>query len=140
MDRMLTALRLAGLAIVALFAGISVPTHAPSIDAAGEYAWRLRDHSDYAGLTRGATGTSEIAGTLVLTRSLTGYDASMTSATFAAPYPFLVSVVEDRVIVYADTELGELRFDLPSVPGVPAEWTLRTEEWGELRGRLELSR
>lgn len=140
---MLTALRLTGVALIALFAGFSVPAHAPNVrsDTTGAYDWVMLDHEQYEGLFRRWRGDGlEVAGTLVLTRSSTGYDARMTSARLATPHPFLVSTVDDRTIVYTDTEMGELRFDLPSVPEVAAEWTLRSEEWGELHGRLEVSR
>ena len=140
---MLMALRLIGVALIALFAGFSVPAHAPNVlsDITGAYDWVMLDHDQYEGLFRPWRGDGlDVAGTLVLTRSPTGYDARMTSASQATPHPFLVSTVDDRTIIYVDTEMGELRFDLPSSPGVAAEWTLRSEEWRELHGRLEVAR
>jgi hypothetical protein len=140
---MLTALRLAGVALIALFAGFSVPVHPPNVrpDITGAYEWVMLDHDQYEGLFHQWRGDGlDVAGTLVLTPSPTGYDARMTSAGKATPPPFLVTTVDDRTIVYVDTEMGELRFDVPSVPGVAAEWTLRSEAWGELHGRLEVSR
>ena len=139
---MLSLLRLAGVAIVALVAGITVSPKAPasSLDLAGEYEWSMLDHDEFASIVRRSGGAEVVAGRLILTRSRTGYDARLTSSILAPPEPFLVTVVEDRVIVYSDTELGELRLDLPSKAGVPAEWTIRSEEWGELHGRLQVSR
>lgn len=140
---MLTVLRLTGVAVIALFAGFSVPAHPPNArsDRTGAYDWVMLDHEQYEGLFRQWRGDGlDVAGSLVLTRSPTGFDARMTSAGGATPHPFLVSTVDDRTIVYTDTEIGELRFDLPRVPGVAAEWTLRSEAWGELHGRLEVSR
>lgn len=139
---MLSLLRLAGVAIIALVAGITVApkSSGSSIDIAGEYAWTMLDHDEYASILRRRGTGDAVAGSLVLTRTRTGFDARMTSDMLVAAQPFLVAVVDDRVIVYADTELGELRLDVPAKPGVPAEWTIRSEEWGELHGRLQVTR
>ena len=134
--------RLIGVAIVALLAGLSLPSGVldPVGVPGGAYEWRMLDHDGYAWLARQVDRSGDLGGTLVLTRSATGYDARMTSSLAGGMQPFLVSVVDDRVIVYADTRLGELRLDLPRTDSVVAEWTLRSEEFGESRGRLRLQK
>lgn len=134
--------RLTGMALVALIAGITEPSNPPtsSLDMSGEYDWRLLDREQYVALAPELASVRAVSGRLLLTRSEYGYDAAMACDGRRKPEPFLVVVAEDRVIVYAATELGELRFDVPASDTVQAEWTLRTSD-GRLRsGRLEIGR
>lgn len=140
---MSSALRVVGMAIVALLGGVTPPAQTPhsAADMSGEYAWRMLDREQYAAFDASLPDNGRPAsGRLILTRSVTGYEASMVCDSARKAKSFLVVVADDRVVVYAATELGELRFDVPRTEEVRPEWTLRASD-GTLRsGRLEISR
>ena len=140
---MSSALRLAGMAIVALIAGVTEPSQSPasSLDISGEYDWRMLDREQYAMLDPALSESGRpVSGRLFITRSQTGYDAQMACNNAREARSFLVVVADDRVVVYAAMELGELRFDVPRTEGVDAEWTLRTPDGRSRTGRLEITR
>ena len=111
------------------------PSPRPAPAPAGMYLWTMHDRDQYQGIVGDAVG--EVTGTLHVIARADGWDAVLTSSIGPQFYAKAVTVLDEQLLVVADTPYGELRFELAlRGDSIPASWSVTGGVVGRIAGTL----